>query len=46
VSAAKILINDSARRAEMGVYARKLVESRFNLEQELDAYSKVYGQMI
>jgi len=46
VSAAKILINDSARRAEMGVYARKLVESRFNLEQELDAYSKVYRQMI
>jgi len=42
ISAAKILINDTAIRDKMGLKARSLVESRFNLEQELDAYTSIY----
>ena len=46
ISAAQILINDPVRRAKMGQNARRLVEIKFNLEQELDAYSSIYRQML
>jgi len=42
VTAAKTLINNPARREEMGQNARKLVETSFTLEQELDAYIRLY----
>jgi len=44
--AAQTMVNSPALREEMGLSARQLIETRFTLPQELDAYSRLYQEMI
>ncbi len=44
--AAQTMVNSPALREEMGLSARQLIETRFTLAQELDAYSRLYQEMI
>jgi glycosyltransferase involved in cell wall biosynthesis len=45
-SAAHTMLNAPARREEMGRNARRLAETRFTLGGELDAYSRLYQEII
>jgi glycosyltransferase involved in cell wall biosynthesis len=43
ISTAKTLIKDTAFRKALGKNAQQLVEARFGLEREIDAYSQLYN---
>jgi L-malate glycosyltransferase len=45
-AATKILLDNRTLRKEMGQKARYLVETRFSLEQEIDAFSHLYQQIL
>ncbi len=43
VNAAKYLLKDPTQRLALGKNAQQLVETRFSLEREIDAYSQIYN---
>lgn len=46
IDAARTLLTYPGLREEMGNKARQLIEARFTLEQELDAYDRLYGETL
>lgn len=46
VTAARSLITDPVQRIKLGHNARQLVESRFSVEREIEAYSRIYNDYL
>lgn len=46
IHASRILLDSPVLRKEMGHNASQLVKTRFNLAREIDAYSRLYQEMI
>jgi glycosyltransferase involved in cell wall biosynthesis len=42
----ELFLNDDALRAKAGILARKKVEAKFTLDQQVDNYLELYSQML